>query len=375
MAEALNKNVHLSGLNGLRAIAAMGVILAHITINLGAFNLDPFIFGKRLDGSPKGTLLASYGVTIFFTLSGFLITYLLVIEKEKKPINILHFYIRRILRIWPLYYIYMVVAVIALVCTGYSLKLISNTLPYYLFFAANIPAILDNALPLLRHYWSLGVEEQFYLFWPWIIKVTKKTKMITAAIIVILICIKLFLRYIIPGNDTSLIFRAMSDLRFQCMLIGAYGAMLFYDKHALFMKVSTSKAAQLFAWVIILLLAIDCFHIASILDHEFISVVTVLIIVGQSSVKNRIINLEAGIMDFTGRISYGIYMIHPLIIFGASKIFAHFIIPPAIKYPLIYVSVITVTILLAYCSFNFIEKWFLNLKSKYSAVISTDSKQ
>src|SRR4051812_16240676 len=104
----MKKVLHFSGLNGLRAIAAIAVVFAHTTTGLYSFGLDCFIFGKYPDGNPKSTLLAGFGVSIFFALSGFLITYLLLEEKRQKEINIKNFYIRRILRIWPLYYLYFI---------------------------------------------------------------------------------------------------------------------------------------------------------------------------------------------------------------------------------------------------------------------------
>jgi peptidoglycan/LPS O-acetylase OafA/YrhL len=100
------KVLHLRGLNGIRAIAAVAVLISHISLALPLFGLDPLFTDKK--GEPAGVLMASYGVTMFFVLSGFLITYLLLQEKEIQQIHIRHFYFRRILRIWPLYYLFLV---------------------------------------------------------------------------------------------------------------------------------------------------------------------------------------------------------------------------------------------------------------------------
>ncbi|HWY12027.1 MAG TPA: acyltransferase family protein, partial [Bacteroidia bacterium] len=72
-----SKTIYLPGLNGLRAIAAIAVVISHTTLSLNKFNLDPNIFGSLQNGEPQGLLLAGNGVSIFFVLSGFLITYLL----------------------------------------------------------------------------------------------------------------------------------------------------------------------------------------------------------------------------------------------------------------------------------------------------------
>jgi len=160
------RTVYFPGLNGVRAIAALVVVFSHITIALEKFDLDPFIFGTLANGKLKVTLMSEFGVTMFFVLSGFLITYLLLEEKSKAKIQIRKFYMRRILRIWPLYYIYLIVALVTLIVIGIPIN--GTSLLEYIFFASNIPFIYARPIPLLEHYWSLGVEEQFYLFWPWI---------------------------------------------------------------------------------------------------------------------------------------------------------------------------------------------------------------
>ena len=83
-----NKTLFLPGLNGLRAIASLAVVFTHTTLGLNAFNLNSHILGTGRGGVPQGYRLAEYGVTIFFVLSGFLITYLLQIEKEKQEIDV-----------------------------------------------------------------------------------------------------------------------------------------------------------------------------------------------------------------------------------------------------------------------------------------------
>lgn len=73
--------IHFPGLNGVRALAAVSVVVSHITIRLKDFGLDPFLFGAFEDGRPRGLDLASHGVTnSFFALSGFRLTSLLLAE-------------------------------------------------------------------------------------------------------------------------------------------------------------------------------------------------------------------------------------------------------------------------------------------------------
>jgi peptidoglycan/LPS O-acetylase OafA/YrhL len=96
--QSKENKIYLPGLNGLRAIAAFGVLFSHVNLGIEAYGLP---IRKTSD-------LAGFGVTIFFALSGFLITYLLLKEKEQfNTINIKNFYVRRILRIWPLYFLFI----------------------------------------------------------------------------------------------------------------------------------------------------------------------------------------------------------------------------------------------------------------------------
>ena len=159
----MSNTFHLKGLNGIRAIAALSVVITHVVQGLEMFGLPRM----------RGLEIAGYGVTMFFTLSGFLITYLLLLEKEKyKDVNIKQFYIRRILRIWPLYYLYLLLSLVALFI--YDSQVLNGNVIFYVLLLANVPFILGVQIPVIGHFWSLGVEEQFYLFWPWVVKKSKK---------------------------------------------------------------------------------------------------------------------------------------------------------------------------------------------------------
>ncbi|RTY92292.1 acyltransferase [Flavobacterium sp. GT3R68] len=366
-----DKPLFLPGLNGLRAIASLAVVFSHTTLALGTFNLNAYILGEGRDGSPQGYRLAEYGVTIFFVLSGFLITYLLQIEKEKHQIDIKKFYIRRILRIWPLYYLYL----FAVLLTLYFFKdeLVSfYSLIFYLFFTANIPFIFQFAIPFLDHFWSIGVEEQFYSFWPWLIK--KVQKNITLIILIFIILqnlLRLVLWYLYPFSNSA-VFSVVN--RFDCMMIGGLGAILYLNKNKLFLKIFDNKYAQFIALSILGLLIINKYHLNAIVDTFIISIVTLTIIVGQINVKNRLLNLNSSFFDFFGKISYGVYVYHPLIIFYCGMLLKNSTIISPLKYALVYSSVFVSTILIAYFSYNYFEKPFIKIKSKFAVIKSASSK-
>jgi peptidoglycan/LPS O-acetylase OafA/YrhL len=155
---------YLTGLNVLRIYAAVSVVFYHVMKQWPELRRQdwpaPWLEHLWLDGHSA--------VNLFFVLSGFLITYLLLLEKrEQGEINVRHFYARRILRIWPLYYLGLLVGFVVIPALGLSGGF--STDPYA---AIAMPLMLPNLamLPWLGHFWSLGVEEQFYALWPWLVR-------------------------------------------------------------------------------------------------------------------------------------------------------------------------------------------------------------
>jgi peptidoglycan/LPS O-acetylase OafA/YrhL len=363
----MKDRIYLPGLNGLRAIAAMAVVFTHINNRFDYYDL------------PKSQLLdlASYGVTIFFTLSGFLITYLLLKELEKTgTIDVKKFYMRRVLRIWPLYYFYLLIVIV--------LNGISNVqwpILFYLFIIPNLKnsfvGIINTSVGtkimafMVGHYWSLGVEEQFYAFWPWIVRKSKKLELFLILFPILFVLIKLALR-IFHAPYNILVF--VNYTRFGCLVIGALGAYMYF-KNSEKLKVLNKKGIELAAWVFFVIVAFNKFHITSIIDHEIIAVFTLIIIINQINNPNKLISLENKLFDYLGKISFGLYVYNPLVIYLMALIFNYFTIENEnLKVLLIYLLVIPAIVLVAHLSYNYFEKRFLKLKSKYITVESAASK-
>jgi len=316
--------------------------------------------------------MASYGVTIFFTLSGFLITYLLFMEKQQQEISIRNFYIRRILRIWPLYFTYLALAVITIYI--YTPEKLPGTLPYYLLFAANIPSIFNNHLPHLAQYWTLGVEEQFYIFWPWLMK---KTNNALKALIVFTACfllLKLFFRFVYFKWDNIIPLRILVVNRFECMSIGGIAAILCIQKHRLFLNITHNKIIQLICWLSLPVMAFNYFHVTPFLDNDLVALITVVLIVNLSFNSDTLVNLENRYFDFLGKISYGMYIMHPLIIFYYASFLNMIEVTGTVKIVLVFCGVLFLTVFFAWLSYEFLEKRFLKLKEKFAVVKATDSK-
>ncbi|MBX2926534.1 MAG: acyltransferase [Saprospiraceae bacterium] len=111
---------------------------------------------------------------MFFVLSGFLLTFLLLSEKrDNGVINLKYFYFRRILRIWPIYYLSFFISLILMhfniVPTPVNLF---NASLLYIFMLANLAYAVDFRIRTITQHWSIGAEEQFYAIWPLLLKKT-----------------------------------------------------------------------------------------------------------------------------------------------------------------------------------------------------------
>src|SRR4051812_33176028 len=139
----------IPSLDGLRALSISLVLLAHFSYSAGF----------PIHHSPVLDLYAHYGVRIFLVISGFLITSLLLREKERTgTIDLKQFYLRRAYRLLPAAYLYLVVITI-LFHESLTFKYLVAAYMYLTSYALHSPWVL-------MHLWSLSVEEQFYLLWP-----------------------------------------------------------------------------------------------------------------------------------------------------------------------------------------------------------------
>jgi peptidoglycan/LPS O-acetylase OafA/YrhL len=352
--------LYFPGLNGLRAIAALAVLVSHINMGLMEFKLPNL---PTLD-------LAGFGVTIFFALSGFLITYLLLTERaDTGRIDVRKFYLRRILRIWPLYYLYLAVAVaLPYVFSGTAP---GTDLFYFLFFAPNVPFVFGTSLPYLAHYWSLGVEEQFYSFWPWVVKKFKHPVYFFGGFVCLWVGLKAGASLVWGGYSVPYTF--LYVIRFDCMAIGALGAWVLYQRQAWVLQLLVNRVAEAVAWAVIGLVAVNRFHLLSIIDHEIIAGVTVVLILNQGGARRPLLNLETRLLDFLGRISFGLYVYHPVVIFLLSLCLGPVL--PEAHWPrmaAVYAAIIGTTVAVAYLSLTCFEKPFLALKEKFAVVKSTN---
>lgn len=377
-----NHQTYFPGLNALRFGAAFLVILSHIEQNKTLFDIKNYY---SLNFFIEG---GSTGVTLFFVLSGFLITYLLIEEKKKSSkIDLKKFYIRRILRIWPLYYLILILGFLILpkityfIIPEWSQNVFDEQWSYkiilYLLILPNISELFFNPIPYISQTWSIGVEEQFYLFWPLIIKYFKNLFFVLLFLTLFLLLLRNLSAYY--GNPTRETFLSNSWLiiwqklnyflnhfRIGSMAIGGMGALLLFKKRINFSSILFHQVSQILVYIFLFYLIISGIFIPYF-HYETYSILFLYLILNISSNKKSVIKLENPVLNFLGKISYGLYMTHIIaivIVLKTLKIF-HFDESSFIYLIGCVIASVSLSIILSTISYYLLEKYFLKQKKQF----------
>jgi peptidoglycan/LPS O-acetylase OafA/YrhL len=369
-----SKKIFFPNLDGLRYIAFFGVFLHH-TIRVDCFTNDKqssvynFVNALKLNGA--------LGVNLFFVLSGFLITYLLLQEKiDNKKIDVPKFYMRRLLRIWPLYFLMVFIGffVFAFIKKIMHLPYVeSHGIKAYLFFISNLEVVAKGNADssILNVLWSVGVEEQFYIIWPLVLFIIPQ-RFLPVSFIVFIISVLLF-RYFNVTNFYVLYYHTLSVTG--DMVIGGMAAWLvFYNSNFLNTITHISKktiiAIYIFGFTIIL------FNYLIFVKSNFVvferlvyALFFAFIILEQNFSKNSFYKMS----NFTfvskwGNYTYGLYCIH-----SATLLIIDLFITKLLHIHnnwVLFISFLTIglalTKLIAYFSYHYFEKPFLKYKNKFS---------
>lgn len=231
--DALARQHRIPGLDGLRAVAILLVIICHTNVAVGIHPVT-----SRADHLISVLSSGGWvGVDLFFVLSGFLITGILCRDKDSAHYY-RNFYIRRTLRIFPLFYAYTLVVIFAfpLVFRGANSGLLAfwgqgswldraSVLAYFYNFRA---AWIGHHLPLVNHFWSLAAEEHFYFVWPFV--VLRFSRGVLMRICIVGCCLSLLLRLALMNSPTGL-FAAyvLTPCRLEGLLLGAWLALASLD--------------------------------------------------------------------------------------------------------------------------------------------------
>lgn len=388
--KAIELPKHMPGLDGIRGLAVVLILFCHCMQRpyLLSNSIDT-VYSSHID---KLILMAARfswsGVDLFFVLSGFLITGILYDAKGRDRF-FTNFYARRTVRIFPLYYVFLIIFLVIWphlpAALNYNFGSINNGKIWYWFYLSNYPqGVVEQAghpTDYIVHVsWSLAIEEQFYLFWPLLVYLFRREAMLK-------ICVGIFFG--------SLLLRGMSltqgwyldamnwtPTRLDGLATGAAIALIARGPRGVGVLVKPAKfigpiAAILF-WMMTLLMAHMGYHRGigqspgyvlcgtSLLSLMFGSLLLWAAISEKGTIGHRIFN--NAILQSFGKYSYGVYLLHlPILILVADYLFR----PDMLKLGnttlpgLIVFFAITwgLSLLAAVISWNVLEKHCLKLKA------------
>jgi peptidoglycan/LPS O-acetylase OafA/YrhL len=315
---------HRPALDGIRGLAILLVLLSHA-------QLGPFYGGGPV------------GVTLFFVLSGFLITSLLLTElRSTGTIGLWAFYRRRIRRLLP--------ALVVLLAVVTTVEVVAGRSPWgdaasALFYVANVDLILTGDVGLLTHTWSLSVEEHFYALWP--LAVMALLPWLGTRRFVILVVVGIIASFALRvalmasgAPDVRLAYG--TDVRAEALLLGCLLAFAW--------RSGRTMPHPLVAAVLLVVLSLSVQPDAAGLTIGLLaSGLAAMWLVSASLDGSRL--LEWSPLRRLGRISYGVYLWHFPLMFGATGVL--------LDSPFGGVLLIAASIAIAELSFRLVESRFL----------------
>jgi len=331
------KNKYFEGIDGLRFYVFLLILINH-----------------------TGVWYKSQGHTFFFMLSGFLIGYSSFNDISKYGVfSLKRYLLRRILRTFPLYYL------ILLFCGGCYLILdtiniqidLGNYWSYFLFLQNYFR---DDGLFILKNLWAMAVTEQLYLAWGLLIFFLQKRIVTYIVLLLLFFVAAAFILNIVSSKlyENTLIYAGI-------YLLGAYGGLLFHRQDRLLILLGKLKKWQgsllLIFSLLLIIVGLNATHISFVL-HEYIlafSFFWTILVICYSRTQFKFL-LNHAIVKYLGRISYGLYCYHALVITAITHFFFYF----KILYSSIFLfsTSLIFTILIAVISYEFYEKKFLKMK-------------
>ncbi len=367
---------YFSNLDPLRFVAILFIFTVHF------FFIIP-LSGLEFAGIPLQNIafnIGETGFTFFCVLSGFLNAYLIMAEMGRKQgqINVKKFYIRRILRIWPLYFAFILFFLGIFPHLNERFFHLHIELPspfYFIFYLVNfkIDAIQDDALPVYSNLWTISLEEQFYVFLPWVLLFFKgRYNWLYAILLSIFIvsnyllfpefekfffhtlcltsdfCIGIFLAH--QANSGSKFFTWFKQWPWWArMLPYALVLVIFFFSH--FGDLLYTTSPNLFIYIA---------------EKLILGMALGMIIMDQCFSTRAIFRLgEYRYLVYLGQISFGLYIFHDLGIFlGCRLVFSDdFYFPGIIG--VAFVASLLIAIAFAIISYHCFEKYFLKWKEKF----------
>jgi peptidoglycan/LPS O-acetylase OafA/YrhL len=369
---------HIAALDGVRGLAILMVMAVHFVGDQAPSNGFEHLLTK----------LGNYGVwgvDLFFVLSGFLITGILH-DSKPKPRFFRNFYIRRTLRIFPIYYAILAVLFVLLpaVITP-SPEGLGESMRHQAWawlYGTNIYLGIKNswALPYISHFWSLAVEEHFYLIWPLVVFACSTRALFRVCVLAIVLALGLRIGLALGGAGAITQY-VLTPCRVDALCLGAFLAV----------AARTSGTSALFAPARSVLwasggavLALSTVHVVTTAFDSFVLALrttTIAIFFGALIVRS--LEPEAApsrffsnrTMAFFGRYSYGLYLFHGIIGYALVEERVQERLRGALGLNLtamvafLAIGLVT-SVVVSVMSYELFEKHFLRLKDRWAPSVS-----
>jgi len=365
--------IYFPNLNGLRFVAATAVIIQHIELNKQRYGLPNIAATSAVIG-----IIGKLGVVLFFVLSGFLITYLLLEEEHHTgQIRFGRFYIRRALRIWPLYYAVVISALFILphislfAVPDYGMvaahkDLLLKIILFATFFA-NVVLANVGLVPFAALTWSIGTEEQFYLIWPVLMKYIRSKTGLMLGVIALYLAGRVLLESssLGAGSWQRWIRGFYYYFNIDCMAIGGLAAVILHKKFKILIWVINLPIfyAALITTLVLLTRGITVPY----LHYETYAMLFAVLILNFSANKSIGWSMEFEPCHYLGKISYGLYLLHPVAVVASIHLLGTV---GWTRDVYLYPTCLLGTIGLAALSYRFFESPFLLLKHRFAVVVS-----
>ncbi len=346
-------------LDGLRALAVSLVLLEHFPRIKDAELLNTLLIFIKKSG------LGYIGVEVFFVLSGYLITNILLSElRQKRERIIRNFYIKRALRILPVFVLTIVTCIV--IFPGYNYF-------YPAVFLSNYYFSFDPSPHPLRHFWSLAVEEQYYIFWPAVVVAvglaSKRYMVLFAIIISISLCTIIVRDFFFPSKFAqALIYRSLES-RMLALTVGGMFAVYGIPK---------IKQSVLYLLLISFLAIVVAFlvlnsagywdHVRTVKSLGYLAVAVTLFLVAANEYKPFSLAFNCIPAVAVGKVSYGLYVYHVPVFFYFGV--AHVQPGRVGASPEAAASAAAALVVVTILSWFLMEKPFLSLKKR---LVSNDS--
>lgn len=364
-----NKNYYFPELDSLRFFAFLVVLVHH----------SPF--AKEIPGWSVIHNFGWVGVDIFLCLSAFLFARLLFAEhQERGDVNVWYFYLRRALRIWPLYFTFTGVMLVYFLVTSGRITEITSRLIGLFTFTDNLFSMVlgyNVALLYVAHLWTISYEEQVYLVIPWALKFFYRQKapvniLILGGFAVAGMALRGFLIYKMVEHPAIWVFPLT---HFEAVLGGLIIGLGIFD--AVLRKIPA--LVQLIAGLVALYMVTLLPNVNQITWQLMLTYP--LVGIGVSLILSAVMQGELGILSnimknavlgYFGKISYGLYVYHILTLEIVQRVVLNFISPErVIAFPAaVLTGSLFLTIAVSAVSYQILEKPFQRLKSRFTFIQS-----